>query len=55
VRDNLIEKLPVLGELHDFDADLDLFELVVECVPEGQLTRNSVSGKIKTVIDRRLK
>jgi len=55
VRDYLVEKLPVLGELHDFDVDLDLFELVVECVLEGQLTRNAVSGKIKTVIDQRLK
>ncbi|MGH3938358.1 MAG: phenylacetate--CoA ligase family protein [Pseudonocardiaceae bacterium] len=54
VRNYLIEKLPVLGELHDFDADLDLFELVVECFPAGELTRNAVSGKIKSVIDRRL-
>ncbi|WP_436501308.1 phenylacetate--CoA ligase family protein [Actinokineospora sp. HUAS TT18] len=54
VREHLIGKIPVLGDIDDFDRDLDLFEFVVECLAEGQLGRDPVSGKIKTVVDRRL-
>ncbi|MEU9196374.1 phenylacetate--CoA ligase family protein [Streptomyces hundungensis] len=46
--------LPVLSHLQAFDDGLKVFELRVECHPEGSLDRNPVSGKIKTVIDRRL-
>ncbi|WP_239333424.1 phenylacetate--CoA ligase family protein [Frankia sp. CiP3] len=55
IKDFLAEKFPALAERHDVDADLDMFELVVECLPEGRLPRDAVSGKIKTVIDRRLR
>ncbi|MCZ7460685.1 phenylacetate--CoA ligase family protein [Streptomyces sp. WMMC940] len=54
VRELLIAKFPVLGDYQDFDAALDLYELRVECATEGELPRNAVSGKVKTVIDRRL-
>jgi phenylacetate-CoA ligase len=52
-RAHLIGKIPVLGDIEDFD--IDLFDLVVECLGEGELNRDPVSGKIKTVIDRRLR
>ncbi len=54
VRELLVAEFPVLGALQDFDAALDLYELRVECHPEGRLSRNAVSGKVKTVVDRRL-
>ncbi|MFD3874616.1 phenylacetate--CoA ligase family protein [Streptomyces sp. NPDC058623] len=54
VREHLIAKVEVLGDVQDFDAGLDAFEFVVECAAEGELARNGVSGKIKPVIDRRL-
>ncbi|MEU1806365.1 hypothetical protein [Streptomyces sp. NPDC019937] len=54
LREFLIGAFPVLGHLQAYDDDLEVFELVVECHPEGALERNPVSGKIKTVIDRRL-
>ncbi|MFB4424365.1 phenylacetate--CoA ligase family protein [Streptomyces sp. QL37] len=45
---------PALSGDHLYDDGLRLFDLVVECHPEGGLERNPVSGKIRTVIDRRL-
>jgi phenylacetate-CoA ligase len=54
VRAHLADRFEVLSERHSFDASLTPFELVVECRAEGALPRNAVSGKIKTVIDRRL-
>ncbi|GAA3181891.1 MULTISPECIES: phenylacetate--CoA ligase family protein [Streptomyces] len=54
VRALLTAKFPVLGEVQDFDAALELYELRVECLAEGALPRNAVSGKIKSVLDRRL-
>ncbi|MCU7822168.1 phenylacetate--CoA ligase family protein [Kitasatospora sp. DSM 101779] len=54
VRAHLAARFEVLSEYHSFDASLTPFELVVECHAEGALPRNAVSGKIKTVIDRRL-
>jgi phenylacetate-coenzyme A ligase PaaK-like adenylate-forming protein len=45
---------PVLSDAHAYDDELRMFELVVECHPEGVIARDPVSGKIKTVIDRRL-
>ncbi|OII62932.1 AMP-dependent synthetase [Streptomyces sp. CC53] len=54
VRELLVAEFPVLGALQDFDAALDVYELRVECHSEGRLARNAVSGKVKTVIDRRL-
>lgn len=54
VRKFLTEAFPVLSDLQAYDDGLKVFELVVECHAEGQLERNAVSGKIKTVIDRRL-
>ncbi|MYU36540.1 phenylacetate--CoA ligase family protein [Streptomyces sp. SID8358] len=50
----LTEAFPALSGEHFYDDGLRLFELVVECHPEGALDRNPVSGKIRTVIDRRL-
>ncbi|GAA2142566.1 hypothetical protein GCM10009760_27830 [Kitasatospora kazusensis] len=54
VRAHLADRFEVLSDRHSFDASLDVFELRVECRAEGGLARNAVSGKIKTVIDRRL-
>ncbi|MFF5980188.1 phenylacetate--CoA ligase family protein [Streptomyces olindensis] len=54
VRDHLVRQFKTLDQEHLFDDALDVFELVVECHPEGGLTRNATSGKIKPVIDRRL-
>ncbi|MEU0107190.1 phenylacetate--CoA ligase family protein [Streptomyces sp. NPDC006251] len=54
VRDHLTRQFKTLDQEHLFDDALDVFELVVECHPEGGLTRNATSGKIKPVIDRRL-
>ncbi|MBB1252803.1 phenylacetate--CoA ligase family protein [Streptomyces sp. OF3] len=54
VRKLLTDTFPVLGDLQDFDAALDVFELRVECLPEGRLPRNSVSGKIRNVLDSRI-
>ncbi|MDT9692482.1 phenylacetate--CoA ligase family protein [Streptomyces sp. P9(2023)] len=54
VRSLLTSRFDVLGDYQDFDAALDLYELRVECHAEGELPRNAVSGKVKTVIDRRL-
>ncbi|AXE88800.1 phenylacetate--CoA ligase family protein [Streptomyces sp. Go-475] len=54
VRDHLARQFKTLDQEHLFNDALDVFELVVECHPEGGLTRNATSGKIKPVIDRRL-
>ncbi|MER5887920.1 phenylacetate--CoA ligase family protein [Streptomyces sp. NPDC001941] len=54
VKDFLVREFKTLGQDHLFDASLDVFELVVECLPEGGLARNATSGKIKPVIDRRV-
>ncbi|MCM2578516.1 phenylacetate--CoA ligase family protein [Streptomyces meridianus] len=54
IREHLTTKVPVLGDQQDFDAGLDVYELRVESLAEGQLPRNSVSGKVRTVVDRRL-
>ncbi|WP_306320200.1 MULTISPECIES: phenylacetate--CoA ligase family protein [unclassified Streptomyces] len=54
VRELLTAEFPVLGDWQDFDASIDLYELRVECLAEGELPRNAVSGKVKPVIDRRL-
>ncbi|MFF3767179.1 phenylacetate--CoA ligase family protein [Streptomyces sp. NPDC001922] len=50
----LADAFPPLSGEHLYDDGLRLFELEVECHPEGALERNPVSGKIRTVIDRRL-
>ncbi|WP_329496722.1 phenylacetate--CoA ligase family protein [Kitasatospora herbaricolor] len=55
LRDHLKGCFEVLGDHHSFDESLDVFEFTVECHPEGGLPRNAVSGKIKTVIDLRLR
>ncbi len=54
IRDFLVREFKTLGQDHLFDSALDVFELIVECLPEGGLTRNDTSGKIKPVIDRRV-
>ncbi|MEU3752931.1 phenylacetate--CoA ligase family protein [Streptomyces olivoreticuli] len=54
MRELLVSKFDVLGDYQDFDSALDVFELRVESFAEGELPRNQVSGKVKTVIDRRL-
>ncbi|MGA5430666.1 phenylacetate--CoA ligase family protein [Streptomyces koyangensis] len=54
LRSALTEEFPALGAAHLYDDGLHLFDLVVECLAEGELERNLVSGKIRTVIDRRL-
>ncbi|BAG22120.1 MULTISPECIES: phenylacetate--CoA ligase family protein [Streptomyces] len=54
VRSALVAAFPVLGDSHLYDDGLRMFELVVECHPEGALPRNPVSGKIRTTLDRRL-
>lgn len=54
VRSFLTATVPALGTSHLYDDGLRMFSLVVECHPEGALERNPVSGKIRTVIDRRL-
>ncbi|MGW1812919.1 phenylacetate--CoA ligase family protein [Streptomyces sp. NPDC002125] len=54
LRASLTAAFPTLSDAHLYDDGLRLFELVVECHPEGALERNAVSGKIRTVIDRRL-
>ncbi|WP_030771863.1 phenylacetate--CoA ligase family protein [Streptomyces sp. NRRL F-2664] len=54
VRELLVKEFPVLGGFQDFDAALDAYELRIVCTAEGELPRNSVSGKVKNVIDRRL-
>ncbi|WP_240351657.1 phenylacetate--CoA ligase family protein [Streptomyces olivoreticuli] len=54
MRELLVSKFDVLGDYQDFDSTLDVFELRVESLAEGELPRNQVSGKVKTVIDRRL-
>jgi phenylacetate-CoA ligase len=55
VRDHLKSCFEVLSDYHSFDESLDVFEFAVECRAEGELPRNAVSGKIKTVIDLRLR
>ncbi|MFJ7626105.1 phenylacetate--CoA ligase family protein [Streptomyces sp. NPDC097595] len=50
----LADTFPPLSDSQLYDDGLRMFELVVECHPEGGLERNPVSGKIRTVIDRRL-
>ncbi|WP_405773734.1 phenylacetate--CoA ligase family protein [Streptomyces sp. NBC_00859] len=54
VRSHLLERFASLGETTDFDAGLDVFALRVECLQEGDLPRDAVSGKFATVIDHRL-
>ncbi|MFE7897989.1 phenylacetate--CoA ligase family protein [Streptomyces sp. NPDC057424] len=54
LRAALADTFPALSDAHLYDDELRMFELVVECRPEGALERNPVSGKIRTVIDRRL-
>ncbi|MEY9849231.1 phenylacetate--CoA ligase family protein [Streptacidiphilus sp. MAP5-3] len=54
VREHLMSEIKTLDSAHRFDDTLDLFEFRVELCPEGGIERNAVSGKIKTVIDRRL-
>ncbi|MCY0946622.1 phenylacetate--CoA ligase family protein [Streptomyces antarcticus] len=54
VRELLVKEFPVMGGYQDFDSALDAYELRIECLAEGGLPRNSVSGKVKNVIDRRL-
>ncbi|MEU4178506.1 hypothetical protein [Streptomyces sp. NPDC026589] len=54
LRAALADAFPALSDAHLYDDGLRMFELVVECRPEGGLDRNPVSGKIRTVIDRRL-
>jgi len=54
IREFLVREFKTLGQDHLFNEELEVFELVVECLPEGGLTRNDTSGKIKPVIDRRV-
>ncbi|MGW7050523.1 phenylacetate--CoA ligase family protein [Streptomyces sp. NPDC054887] len=54
VRELLVSEFDVLGAYQDFDAALDVYELRVESLAEGELPRNEVSGKVRTVVDRRL-
>ncbi|MEV6675760.1 phenylacetate--CoA ligase family protein [Streptomyces erythrochromogenes] len=54
VRELLVKEFAVLGGYQDFDAALDAYELRIDCLAEGGLPRNAVSGKVKNVIDRRL-
>ncbi|MEU1122647.1 phenylacetate--CoA ligase family protein [Streptomyces sp. NPDC005899] len=54
LRAALTEAIAPLGDTTLYGGGLRMFELVVECHPEGALERNAVSGKIRTVIDRRL-
>ncbi|MBF9073298.1 phenylacetate--CoA ligase family protein [Streptacidiphilus fuscans] len=54
VREHLMSEIKTLDSDHRFDGSLDVFEFTVEHCPEGGIERNAVSGKIKTVIDRRL-
>ncbi|GBR48948.1 hypothetical protein AA106556_1906 [Neokomagataea tanensis NBRC 106556] len=43
-----------LSDRHEFDRALETFSFCVECYPEGGLSRDPVSGKVRPVIDRRL-
>lgn len=52
IRAHLIAQFHQLRTLLGFGDSV--FGLVVECHPEGALRRDAVSGKVKTVIDRRL-
>lgn len=54
VRDFLAREFKTLDQEHLFNDALDVFELIVECHPEGGIARNATSGKIKPLIDRRV-
>lgn len=54
VRAHLTSTLPALSDEQLYDDSLSAFELVVECLAEGELPRNPVSAKIRPVIDRRV-
>ncbi|MFI5493439.1 phenylacetate--CoA ligase family protein [Actinoplanes sp. NPDC051859] len=53
LREHLMERIAPLRE-EPFAVGIEVFEFLVRCHPEGALIRDSVSGKIKTVIDGRL-
>ena len=55
LRKHLLEEFAVLGDDSRFDPQLGVFELEVICHADGSLPRDPVSGKIKPVIDRRLR
>ncbi len=54
VRKHLAAAFEALSDNDTFDSSVVAFQLLVECYREGQLDRNSVSGKIKPVIDGRV-
>ncbi|MBD0742393.1 phenylacetate--CoA ligase family protein [Streptomyces sp. CBMA152] len=54
LRAHLESTFELLGTRQEFESDEVLFRFVVECHGEGELPRHPVSGKVRTVIDRRL-
>lgn len=54
VRDHLAARFELLGVAQDFETSDDFFGFEVECLAQGELPRNPVSGKVRTVIDRRV-
>ncbi|QLJ00580.1 phenylacetate--CoA ligase family protein [Streptomyces sp. NEAU-sy36] len=54
LRAHLLRQFSKLGTATDFDAGLKVFDMRVECLAEGAISRDPVSGKFATVIDHRL-
>jgi phenylacetate-CoA ligase len=55
VRGHVLAAFSRLGADNEFDPGLGTFALAVECHAEGGLPRDPVSGKIRTVLDHRLR
>ncbi|MFD4785331.1 phenylacetate--CoA ligase family protein [Rhodococcus qingshengii] len=54
IRQHLVSAFEALADTHSFADHLEVLSVVVECLPDGGLPRNSTSGKIRQVIDARL-
>lgn len=54
LRAHLAGRFEALADRTHFGGDRDVFRLTVDVLPPGALERHPVSGKVRTVIDRRL-
>jgi phenylacetate-coenzyme A ligase PaaK-like adenylate-forming protein len=55
VRAHLAERFELLGTVQSFESSDEFFGFETECYAQGELPRNAISGKLRSVIDRRLK